>query len=100
MNFDFLPNDILFPLLKYNMDKITEIRLRLDFPILITYDNNRTYLSSDLSKDKGNTLICKKEYIDYIINNVCEYSVYAYNDKIQNGFIKLMIKKWILWEMT
>ncbi|MBO7345138.1 MAG: hypothetical protein J6U92_04280 [Clostridia bacterium] len=87
MNFDFLPNDILIQLLKNNVDKITEIRLREGFPVILSYDNDRYYLSSDLSKDKSNAVICKKEHIDYIVTKVCEYSVYAYNDKICSGFL-------------
>ncbi len=89
MNLSFLPLEIYSALKSLNIDKLYEIRLRTSFPIIINYDNNKFYLSSNGGKTllKSNAIICLDEYINYIIKTVCEHSVYAYNDRICNGYL-------------
>lgn len=89
MNFDFLPEDIKLAISKLNVDKLTEIRLRIGYPILINYCNQRVFLSvlNGHELRKENSIICIKSHIDFIIDKVCERSIYAYNDRICNGYL-------------
>ncbi len=89
MEFDFLPDDIHVSLKKLNVDKLTELRLRIGYPVLIFYDNKRRYLSVDhgVVDCIDMATVCFSEHINFIINKVCEYSIYAHNDKICNGYL-------------
>lgn len=82
MDFNFFPPKILLPLLRYEYKYLTEIRLRVNFPIILNYKNNRTYLT-----DFNNKIYCKQNDIEEIISNVTERSIYAFNDKIKEGFL-------------
>ncbi len=88
MNFDFMPSVIKSALKNLDLDNLYEIRLRVDFPIKINYAGKITYLSSrgpSIILSQG--IICTKNYIDEIIKNTTEYSLYAFNDKIKQGFL-------------
>lgn len=85
MELFFLSEKIYNEIKKLNLDSICEIRLRLNQKIIIFLkEKKRIYLFKD-----NKPVICLEEDIKEIINNVTERSVYAFNDKIKNGFITL-----------
>jgi len=63
-----------------NLDKLNEIRLRVGCPVKLLRDGEWVLL-------KKNELHCEKEDIDFIVNKVTEYSIYAYNEQLKNGFL-------------
>lgn len=88
MNFNFFPLEISNGLNKSYTDKIYEIRLRLNQPVILNYDNKRVYLSNNgITLFANDSIICTKDIIDKIINNLTEYSIYAFNDRIKQGFL-------------
>lgn len=88
MKLDFLPKEILYSINKLNIDKLYEIRLRANFPIIIWYDFNKLYLSKDgVTQRKENALICNKEDIENIIYTVTEYSLYSVTDRLKDGYL-------------
>lgn len=70
------------------IEKINEIRLRLNKKVVITISNKSYYLSSNgLTGNAQKAVVCDKELIQDIFKHACENSVYAYSNQIKNGFI-------------
>lgn len=89
-----LPKGIREIFSKINLDykKLTEIRLRADKPILINYNTCEYFISnyselSDLIEDAY--VICEEE-IKELVQYVCNYSVYAHEEDIKQGFITIV----------
>lgn len=90
MDLSFLPAQIANCINRLCIDKLYQIRLRTGYPISIIYNNEYFFLSENgFSKEKQNAINCAQEYINYIIDSVTERSLYAYNEKIINGFLSL-----------
>ena len=70
------------------IEKINEIRLRLNKKVVITISNKSYYLASNgLTGNSQKAVVCDKELIQDIFRRARENSVYAYSNKIKNGFI-------------
>ena len=87
----------LFPEEFYNffkklpLDKITEMRIRLNKKIIVSVGSRSYYLSSQgLSGNEKEAIIADKFLIEEIIKRGCENSVYAFNDQIKKGFITIL----------
>ncbi len=89
MPYAVLPERIVRAMQNLDKNKITEIRLRVNAPIVIEY-NSRYFLSSvGLSSEIADAIKpTAKELLD-IVFKACEASIYAYNDEIRQGFITL-----------
>lgn len=88
MNFDFLPENIKRIIEKLNINKLTEIRFRVGYPIKINYNNEKLYLLENGKVGiNGQAIICLKDYITEILSVITEKSIYAYNDKIKSGYV-------------
>lgn len=69
-----------------------EIRLRSNRPLMIKsfFKNYYVYSDSEIGFNKNNKLyIISERQIQQSFENICEYSVYAYQEEINNGFITL-----------
>lgn len=75
--------------LDISYDRLQEIRLRTQAPLLIRYGNKEYYVSRDgaLTTEQKDSYIIStadiKETVEYIGN----YSLYAYEDELRQGFI-------------
>lgn len=88
MNLDFLPKRINNALTNVDLSRVIEIRLRNGQPIVIKLLDRRCYLSNDgLTIIKNQAIICELLDIQDIILNLTENSLYAYNDRLKNGFL-------------
>ena len=89
MDFNFLPAEIERTILDGNSDKISEIRFRLNFPVFGIINGKRLFFSKNgkFTFNKKDALICTSVYISEILDKVTEKSLYAYNDRIKQGFI-------------
>ncbi len=87
MDLSFLPFEIYTSLQSINLDNLYEIRLRAGFPVLINIDNKRRFLNKLGSNNTNEYVYCKTEELNSIILNVCEHSLYAYNDRICDGYL-------------
>lgn len=75
-----LPNFLIESLEnKYNIDKLQEIRLIINKPPIINYNNEEVIV-------KG---ILKKEDIELVMKRISNYSLYAYEEEIKNGYITM-----------
>ena len=84
MSFYYLPKELRTSLEKLDLSLLYEIRLRVGFFIQIEYGNSRKYLL-DYENDKP--IICTREIIDEIIDNLTEKSFYAFNEYIKKGYL-------------
>lgn len=88
MELDFLPLTIKDIVSRLDLKKLYNIRLRINYPIIVNYENKIQYLSKNgttFMENKG--IICTDEHIRQIISSITEKSIYAYNDKIKQGYL-------------
>ena len=87
-----LPENIAEVILSWNgdlEDSICEIRLRKNAPISIsTYRKNLYFdVYGGVSNDISRAVITTQHDIDYVINKLCEGSVYKYMTTLNSGYI-------------
>ena len=84
----FLPDNIKRLLDSVDVNKVYEIRIREKRPIVINYKGKYVYLSNLGSTFfQGQAITATTEDIYQIVNNVTEQSVYAFNDRLKNGYL-------------
>lgn len=62
----------------YNFELLQEIRLRINQPVIVLY-NNREFIF--------NEVIATKEVINQCVEFISDYSLYAYQEDLKSGFI-------------
>lgn len=82
---DFLNKSI--SLLKF--DDLCEIRLRLGRPITVNYKNTYYFLGANGLSNENNAIICTKEILQFVISKASNFSVYAINEELKDGFISV-----------
>lgn len=88
MNFNFLPETLYSALSLINLSYLYEMRLRVDYPVKVNYKNKIYYLSkAGLTKKNNKAIICNINDVEHIIGVVTERSLYAYNDRIKEGYL-------------
>ncbi len=88
MELSFLPKNYLSSIENIDINLLYEIRLRTSYPVKVNYANQNYYLCLDgLTKDNKNLIICQQYDIDYVIDKITEHSLYAFNDRIKDGYI-------------
>ena len=86
--FSFLPVKIKIILKNIECQFLYELRFRAGFPVTANYKNKRVYLTNNgIDYQDNDAVICTLEDIKQIINVVTEQSLYAFNDRIKQGFI-------------
>lgn len=75
--------------LKLDYDKLQEIRLRIQSPLLIQYENKEYYINQNgsLTKKRENVYIVSKADMKETVEYISNYSLYAYEDELRQGFI-------------
>lgn len=88
-NLHFLPNHILSLISNHlNINKIYEIRMRADKPIIINYGGENKYLTQKgISSEVEYAINSSSKDIFDTIMSAGEHSLYAFNDEIINGYI-------------
>lgn len=79
----------LFEKCAMNYKHIQEIRLRADQPIILLLNQQEAYLNMEgiITDKKENAITITSEKMLDILNHICNYSIYAYEDEIKQGFI-------------
>lgn len=75
---------------KINGNQLNEIRLRVDKPIIV-YLNGQSYFvgESGITRNIGESIICRKEDIENIVFRASECSLYAVNEQIKRGYLTI-----------
>ena len=82
---EILPTELLKGLQRLDINKIYEIRLRQNAPVVINYYGKNIVLKKDdLTKEN---FIATREMIETTLKKATENSIYAYNYQIKQGFI-------------
>lgn len=87
-----LPLKIRTALMKAALDYacLTELRLRINEPIILKYKSLEYFLTSDgLGKTQNQALYVTAEDIRESIDYISNYSLYAYEDEVRQGFITM-----------
>lgn len=81
----------LLETLDIDFEELQEIRLRVMAPLLILYANEEYYVKENaaLGREEENAHIVTKEEIKETIEYISNYSMYAYEDEIRQGFITI-----------
>lgn len=81
----------LFGQSEWNLDELQEIRLRINAPLLIVYQNEEFYVSKDgrISRMEESAFVVTKNEIRETMEYVSNYSMYAYEEEIRQGFITI-----------
>lgn len=83
---DYLDKDIYNAIIKaFSFNDITEIRMRVNENIIVVVKNKKYYLKDD----KNEFLKASQQMIENFILKASEYSIYAFNESISNGYITL-----------
>lgn len=71
--------------------RISEIRLRCEKPILVMEGDEEWFLDKQgiYTKNLADAVIMKENELDQIIQHICRYSLYAYEDEIRQGFLSV-----------
>lgn len=77
--FKCLPQELVNMILQHNIQKIEEIRVRAEKPVIINLGNMEIVLKY---------VVTAAEILN-IMQNICNNSVYAYQNQISSGFITL-----------
>ena len=74
----------------FNENEINEIRIRVNMPIVV-FCGNKTYVMCDCGNlsSGGREVIGTYEMVEEVVFRASEYSIYANNEQIKNGYIVL-----------
>lgn len=80
-----------FEQLSCDMEKLQEIRLRVNGPLMVVYNHRETFLlkNGQFSNEAKEAVIVTHEQIRETMEYISDYSLYAYEDEIRQGFITI-----------
>lgn len=72
-------------------NRLQEIRLRINAPLMVVYDNKEYFVTtkSELSTHVGDAFAINKNEIRETMEYISNYSLYAFEDEIRQGFITI-----------
>ena len=82
-------NRVFFRFIAEREHKINEIRLRCEKPILVLEGHREWFLNKEgIYTDKlSEATLISREELEKIIQHICKYSLYAFEEEIRQGFI-------------
>lgn len=85
--------DLRSILAKTNMDyeKLQEIRLRANEPLIVIYDNNEFFVTkhSKLSKNDMDAVMINSNEVKETMEYISNFSLYAFEEELKQGFITI-----------
>jgi stage III sporulation protein AA len=81
----------VFGKLSIDFDKLQEIRLRINTPLLIIYNNQESFITEEakLVNIPTKAIIITKNEIRETMEYISNYSLYAFEEEIRQGFITI-----------
>lgn len=75
----------------FDYEKLQEIRLRAECPLLVIYNNKEYFInsSSQLVKDNTDLYYINKNEIRETMEYISNYSLYAFEEELRQGFITI-----------
>ena len=88
LNLNFLSEHLKSAIGKTDLKALSEIRLRIGFPIFGVFNGKKAYISeSGPTLNKSNAIICSGQDVFKCIELTTEKSLYAFNDRLKQGFL-------------
>ena len=85
---DFLPQNVKDSLQHINLNKVYELRLRAEKPVMVNFNGEYQYLGMyGLTKYATNALYCDKNDIENSVFKAGKYSVYSVEEQLRKGFL-------------
>lgn len=77
--------------LALDFNKLQEIRLRINAPMIVVYDNREYFVSTEakISDQIEDAIYINKNEIKETMEYISNYSLYAFEDEIRQGFITI-----------
>ncbi len=74
-----------------NFELLQEIRLRVNGPLMLIYNNKEYFVSTDrkVTTEKKNAYIVSQNEVRETMEYISNYSLYAFEDEIRQGFITI-----------
>lgn len=81
----------IFMKLVINYDKLQEIRLRINAPLLMIYENKEYFVTDDakLVDNPSQAVLITKNEIRETMEYISNYSLYAFEEELKQGFITI-----------
>lgn len=79
----------LLEAVKIDYEKLQEIRLRVEKPVVFIYDNEEWLLekTGGFTEDKEKSYCITKNELRETMEYICNYSMYAFEEELKQGFI-------------
>ena len=88
ISLNFLSELLQTALNKTDVDALSEIRLRVGYPIFGIFNGKKVFLSEEgTTLNKSKAFICSNQDISKCIETATEKSLYAFNDRLKQGFL-------------
>jgi stage III sporulation protein AA len=77
--------------LTIDFDKLQEIRLRMNAPLLVIYSNKEAFITEDakMTDNPSRAVLITKNEIRETMEYISNYSLYAFEEEIKQGFITI-----------
>lgn len=81
----------IFGKLTIDFDKLQEIRLRINAPLLVIYSNQESFITEEakLVNHPAKAIIVTRNEIRETMEYISNYSLYAFEEEIKQGFITI-----------
>lgn len=72
-------------------EKLQEIRLRAEKPVILVRMQQEYFLTGDgqFTKEAGCARVMAAKELEQVMQHICSYSIYAYTDEIRQGYLTL-----------
>lgn len=72
-------------------ERLQEIRLRAELPLMVIYGNREYFvgITGHFTESKEEAYIVRKNELRETVEYICNYSVYAYEEELRQGFITI-----------
>ena len=88
MDLEFLPVKLREKTDMCRSERLSELRVRAGFPLIGYIDGVKVYFSENgATLDRKGAVFCDENDVAYIINSVTERSLYAFNERIKQGYL-------------
>lgn len=70
-------------------EQLQEIRLRVDRPVVLLLGGREIFLNAcgEFQKEPDNAYCVNRQEMEELLNHICHYSLYAFEDEFRQGFL-------------
>lgn len=84
---EILPENIFNAIQMLKFDKLCEIRMRIQKPISVNYNNTYYFLGQSGLCNEKDAIICTSEMLHKVLSKASKFSIYSINEELKRGYI-------------